>query len=51
MIRDVLLLVSVVAVIVNKAMGSNVSVTWISLPLMLAAIGFAIYRWMKITKE
>lgn len=45
------LLVSVVAVIVNKAMGSNVSVTWISLPLLLAAIGFAIYRWMKITKE
>lgn len=45
------LLVSVVAVIVNKAMGSNVRVMWISLPLMLAAIGFAIYRWMKITKE
>ena len=39
------------AVVVNKATGSNISVVWISLPLMLAAIGFAVYRWMKITKE
>ncbi len=44
------LVVSVGAVIVNKVTGSNVSVVWISLPLMLAAIAFAIYRWNKITK-
>lgn len=45
------LVISIGAVFVNKASGSNVSVVWISLPLMLAAIGFAVYRWMKITKE
>lgn len=44
------LVVSIGAVIVNKVTNSNVSVVWISLPLMLAAIAFAIYRWNKITK-
>ncbi|MFO0549651.1 MAG: serine/threonine-protein kinase [Polyangiaceae bacterium] len=41
--------ISVVAVIVNKITKSDVKVMWISLPLMLAAIGFAVYRWIKIT--
>jgi serine/threonine protein kinase len=45
------LLISVIAVVVNKMSGSNVSVVWISLPLMVASIGFAVFRWMKITKE
>ena len=44
------LLSTVVVVIVNKATGSNMSVSWFSLPLMLLAVGFGAYRWMKLTR-
>lgn len=44
------LLSTVVVVIINKATGSNVSVIWFSLPLMLLAVGFGAYRWMKLTR-
>jgi eukaryotic-like serine/threonine-protein kinase len=44
------ILSTIVVVIVNKVTGSNIQVTWLSLTLMLAAIGFGVYRWLKLTR-
>jgi eukaryotic-like serine/threonine-protein kinase len=41
---------TVVVVVVNKVTGSNIQVTWLSLTLMLASIGFGVYRWLKLTR-
>ncbi len=43
--------ITIIAVIVNKATASNFKVSWISLPLMLGAIGFAVFRWVKLTSQ
>jgi hypothetical protein len=45
------IVITIVAVIANSATGSNFPIRWISLPLMLAAIGFVVYRWIMIQKE
>lgn len=42
--------ISIGAVIMNKVSGSNSSVVAISLPLMIASIGFAVYRYIKLTR-
>ena len=44
------ILVTVGVVIANKATGSSMSVSYISLPLLFGAIGFGVYRWMKIQR-
>ena len=43
--------ITIAAVVVNSVTSSNFPVRWISLPLMLGAIGFVVYRWIKIQKE
>lgn len=44
------IVISIGAVVMNKVSGSNSSVVAISLPLMVAAIGFAVYRYIKLTR-
>jgi serine/threonine protein kinase len=44
------ILSTIVVVIVNKVTRSNTQVTWLSLTLMLASIGFGVYRWLKLTR-
>ncbi|NUO54776.1 MAG: hypothetical protein HOV80_38535, partial [Polyangiaceae bacterium] len=43
------IILSVGVVVASKMTGSRYSLSWISLPLFFGAIGFAIYRWIKIT--
>jgi hypothetical protein len=43
--------ITIVAVLANKFAGLQVSVTWVSGPLFVAAIGFAVYRWIMIQKQ
>ncbi len=43
--------ITVVAVVGNSATGSNFPVRYVSLPLLLAAVGFIVYRWIKLQKE
>ena len=45
------IVITIIAVIGNSATGSNFPVRWISLPLLLAAVGFIVYRWIKLQKE
>jgi hypothetical protein len=44
-------LISVFAVIFSKATASHFKVSWVSLPLLIASIAFAGYRWVKLTRE
>jgi serine/threonine-protein kinase len=44
-------LITIVAVVGNSATGSNFPVRYISLPLLLAAVGFIVFRWIKLQKE
>ncbi|MBL9027240.1 MAG: serine/threonine protein kinase [Myxococcales bacterium] len=43
--------ITIGVVIANKTTGSSTNVSYISLPLLLGAIGFGVYRWMKIQKS
>jgi serine/threonine-protein kinase len=45
------IVLSIGVVVANKMTGARYSLTWLSLPLLLGAIGFAAYRWMKIQKR
>lgn len=44
-------LITVFAVIFSKATASHFKVSWVSLPLLVASIAFAGYRWVKLTRE
>lgn len=44
-------LISVFAVVLSKITASHFKVSWVSLPLLLASIAFAAYRWVKLTRE
>ncbi len=44
------LVITIGVVVANKVTRSSSSASWISLPLLLGSIGFAVYRWLKITR-
>ncbi len=43
------IVLSVGVVVASKMTGSRYSLSWLSLPLFFGALGFAVYRWIKIT--
>jgi eukaryotic-like serine/threonine-protein kinase len=43
------IVLSVGVVVASKLTGSRYSLSWLSLPLFFGALGFAVYRWIKIT--
>jgi len=43
--------ITVFAVIFSKMTASHFKVSWVSLPLLITSIAFAVYRWVKLTSR